>query len=71
MTADCMPLGLVVENQASSQQSLRALDWLNLFLARALTGFGPFVTLYLVSQDWTQGEIGFALTVGVTTGLLT
>jgi MFS family permease len=70
-TADCMPRGLVGESHASSRQSLRGLDWLNLFLAGAFTGFGPFVPLYLAGRDWTQGEIGFALTVSAITGLLT
>jgi hypothetical protein len=53
-----------------SQQSLRGLDWLNLFLAGVLTGFGPFVALYLAGRGWKQVEIGLVLTVGCLTGLL-
>jgi hypothetical protein len=41
-----------------SQQSLRGLDWFNFFLAGVLTGFGPFVALYLRGLAWTQVEIG-------------
>jgi hypothetical protein len=67
-TADRMLFGSA-ENHAS-QQSLRGLDWLNLFLAGVLTGFGPFVALYLAGQSWTKVEIGLVLTVSGLTGLL-
>jgi MFS family permease len=67
-TADRTPFGSA-ENHAS-QQSLRGLDWFNFFLAGVLTGFGPFVALYLAGQGWTQVEIGFVLTVSGLTGLL-
>jgi MFS family permease len=53
-----------------SQQSLRGLDWVNFFLAGALTGFGPFVALYLAGRGWTQVEIGSVLTVSGLAGLL-
>lgn len=49
---------------AASRQSLAALSWMNFFLADMLTGFGPFVTLFLLTQHWTQAEIGVALSVG-------
>jgi MFS family permease len=58
-----------VRNHASPQ-SLRGLDWLSFFLAGVLTGFGPFVALYLAGSGWTQVEIGFVLTVSGLTGLL-
>ena len=48
----------------------RSLDWLNLFLAGTLTGFGPFVALYLAGRDWRQVEIGFVLTISGLIGLL-
>ena len=47
-TADHMLFGSA-ENQ-TSQQSLRAFDWLNFFLAGVLTGFGPFMTLHLAGR---------------------
>jgi predicted MFS family arabinose efflux permease len=28
------------------------------------TGFGPFISIYLTAQNWTQIDIGFILTVG-------
>ncbi len=67
-TADPILFGSA-ENHAS-QQSLRGLDWLNFFLAGALTGFGPFVALYLAGRGWTQVEIGSVLTISGLTGLL-
>ena len=51
-------------------RSLRALDWLNFFLANVQTGFGPFIASYLTSHKWTQGEIGVALSVGTATAML-
>ncbi len=41
----------------------RALDWLNLFVANIQTGFGPFISVYLTTQAWTQTAIGFALSL--------
>ena len=34
------------------------------------TGFGPFVTVYLTTQKWTQVEIGLVLSIGSLVGLL-
>jgi MFS family permease len=53
-----------------SRQSLRGLDWLNFFLAGVLTGFGPFLTLYLTGRGLTKVEIGSVLTAGGLAGLL-
>lgn len=48
----------------------RALDLVNFFVADAQTGFGPFVAVYLTSHKWTQIEIGYALTLGTMTSLI-
>src|ERR1700761_1433994 len=48
----------------------RALDLLNFFLADAQTGFGPFVSVYLTARKWTQIDIGFVLTLGTITSLI-
>nr|WP_294521197.1 MFS transporter [uncultured Rhodopila sp.] len=48
----------------------RALDLVNFFVADVQTGFGPFVAVYLTTQKWTQVEIGFALTLGTVTSLV-
>jgi MFS family permease len=53
-----------------SARSLRALDWLNFFVANVQTGFGPFIASYLASHKWTQGEIGLALSVGTISAMV-
>jgi MFS family permease len=53
-----------------SGTSLHGLDGVNLFLAGALSGFGPYVAAFLAQQNWTQQNIGFALTAGGFAGLL-
>jgi MFS family permease len=40
------------------------LDGLNLFVANIQTGFGPFISVYLTTQGWTQIGIGAALSLG-------
>jgi len=50
--------------------SNRALDLVNFFVADVQTGFGPFVAVYLTTHKWTQVEIGFALTLGTVTSLV-
>ena len=40
------------------------LNGLNFFIAAIQTGFGPFFSVYLTEQGWSQGDIGFALSVG-------
>jgi len=53
-----------------SRTSLRGLDAVNLFLAGVLSGFGPYVAVFLADQKWTQQNIGFVLTAGGFAGLL-
>jgi MFS family permease len=53
-----------------SDTSLRGLDGVNMFLAGALSGFGPYVAAFLAEQNWTQQNIGFVLTAGGFAGLL-
>jgi MFS family permease len=54
-----------------SDASLRSLDAVNLLLAGALSGFGPYVAVFLAEQSWTQQNIGFVLTAAGFVGLLT
>jgi predicted MFS family arabinose efflux permease len=44
-----------------SRRSLRGLDWFVFFVADVQTGFGPFVSVYLTAQRWTQFDIGMVL----------
>jgi MFS family permease len=53
-----------------SPQSLKGLDWFTFFLGDIQTGFGPFMSVYLVTQKWTQTDIGLVLTVGGIASLL-
>src|SRR5580698_2872217 len=41
-----------------SPRSLRGLDWFVFFVADVQTGFGPFVSVFLTGQRWTQFDIG-------------
>lgn len=52
------------------RRSQRGLDWLNFFVADVQTGFGPFVAVYLTTQAWTEVQIGFALSLGTMTAML-
>jgi MFS family permease len=47
-----------------SRRSLAGLDWFTFCLADVQTAFGPFVSVYLTTQKWTQIDIGLVLTVG-------
>jgi predicted MFS family arabinose efflux permease len=53
-----------------SPESLRGLDWFIFFLADVQTGFGPFVSVYLTTQKWSQVEIGLVLSIGGIVGLI-
>ncbi len=46
---------------APSPRSLRGLDWFIFFVADVQTGFGPFISVYLTAQRWTQFDIGLVL----------
>jgi MFS family permease len=59
-----------VVEPSPSGASLRGLDGVNLLLAGALSGFGPYVAAFLAQQNWTQQNIGFVLTAGGFAGLL-
>lgn len=51
-----------------TRRSLRAVEWLNFFLADVQTGLGPFLAAYLASSAWNPASVGYALTFG---GLVT
>jgi MFS family permease len=40
------------------------LNGLNFFTGAIQTAFGPFFSVYLTEQGWSQGDIGFALSIG-------
>jgi predicted MFS family arabinose efflux permease len=49
---------------APSRGTLRGFDWFIFFVADVQTGFGPFVSVYLTAQKWTQVDIGLVLSAG-------
>ena len=51
------------------QRSMRALEWLNFFLADVQTGLGPFLAAYLASSGWNPSSVGYALTFGGLVGV--
>ena len=54
-------------------ESLRCrigLNGLNFFLAAVQTGFGPFFSVYLTQQGWSQVDIGLALSIGTASALV-
>ena len=46
------------------QRCAFGLNTLNAFVAAAQTGFGPFLSVYLIEQGWNTADIGFALSIG-------
>jgi MFS family permease len=54
----------VIDTTQGKQRSLRAVQWLNFFLADVQTGLGPFLAAYLASSGWNPGRVGYALTFG-------
>jgi MFS family permease len=53
-----------------SSKSLHGLDWFIFFVADVQTGFGPFVSVYLTAQRWTQFDIGLVLSAAGFVSLL-
>jgi MFS family permease len=53
-----------------SRRSLRGLDWFIFFVADVQTGFGPFISVYLTAQRWTQFDIGLVLSAAGFASLL-
>ena len=58
------------QSRSPSKRSLRALDWLNFFLADVQTGVGPFLAIYLAGYAWDEERVGLALSVGGIAGIL-
>jgi MFS family permease len=54
--------------KAASRSGL-GLDGVNFFVAAMQTGFGAFVTVYLVKNDWPPQAIGVALTIATMSSL--
>ncbi len=46
-----------------------AVHALNFFVAAMQTGFGPFVSVWLVSRGWSLTDVGLALSLGTIAGI--
>lgn len=51
-----------LNNSSRSSAHLRAVEWLNFFLADVQTGLGPFLAAFLAANGWNAGKVGYALT---------
>ena len=55
---------LAVNDEATFRSGRNAVHALNFVAAAMQTGFGPFVSVWLVSQGWSLTEVGIALSAG-------
>src|ERR1700761_7584352 len=46
------------------------LNSISFFIAAVQTGFGPFFSVYLTEQGWSQVDIGVALSIGTASALV-
>lgn len=60
----------VSQPDVPSRGSRLGLDWFTFFVANLQTGFGPFLSVYLTTQKWTQVDIGLVLSIGSIAGLV-
>ena len=67
---DWKPEGSGCTAGGQTRASRRGLDWFAFFIADIQTGFGPFLSVYLTSQKWTQVDIGLILSVTSIASLL-
>jgi MFS family permease len=59
----------MVTRSVTNQRSLKALDWLNVFLADIQGGVGPFLVIYLTSSlQWNPAQVGLVMTISGLTG---
>jgi MFS family permease len=66
-----MPEGHETRSEASQTQANRALDAANFFLADVRDGLGPYLAVYLLTeQKWDEGRIGILMSVATIAGLL-
>jgi MFS family permease len=60
---------LPADDEATFQAGRNAVHALNFFVSAMQTGFGPFVSVWLVSQGWSLTDVGLALSAGTIAGL--
>ena len=63
----------VLQDSERSRLAMRCwigLNALNFLIAAVQTGFGPFFSVYLTEQGWSQVDIGVALSIGTASALI-
>ena len=69
--ATCLsPLVLPANDEATFRAGRNAVHAFNFFVAAMQTGFGPFVSVWLVSQGWSLTDVGIARSIGTVCGLV-
>jgi MFS family permease len=58
------PLAVPADDEATFHAGRNAVHALNFFAAAMQTGFGPFISVWLVSQGWSLTDVGVALSIG-------
>ncbi len=64
-----MPAGKLRLGTGDASRAAFGLDALNFFVANLQTAFGPFVSVFLTSEAWTQSQIGVVLSIGTVTSM--
>jgi MFS family permease len=60
-----------IDHAEPSAISLRALDWLNIFLADVRDGVGPYLAIYLTAtHHWDAESVGMAMAVATFAGVI-
>ncbi len=57
------------DDEAKAFAGRHAVHALNFFVAAMQTGFGPFVSVWLVSRGWSLTDVGVALSIGTIAAL--
>jgi MFS family permease len=67
--SNLVSLSSMAQNYPTNKKSLRALDFLNVFLADVRDGVGPYLAIYLqASHRWNPANIGLAMSaMGIAT----
>ena len=66
---DLIPPGLRPPTDDAWRAGRNAVHALNFFVSAMQTGFGPFVSVWLVSRGWSLTEVGIALSIGTIAAL--
>src|SRR5882672_3976391 len=65
------PRAVVSSSEGAAMPYRGPLDWLNFFLADVKGALGPYIGIYLLTeQHWSQAAIGFLATVAGIVGLI-